>query len=580
MNKTPSVGLYRRLLAMVKPYWTKLALAMMCLGMVGACTGAMAYLVKDVIDGVFVAKNIWLLKILPPAIVVLFLFKGLFSYGQSYLMTYVGERVVANIRNGLYRHIINLSTSYFDKNATGMLISRVTNDVAQIQGAVSGAVTGSLKEVSTVVCLLVVIFIRNWELAIWAVLVFPIAVIPLVKFGRRLRKISTRSQETMARIVTILHETISGNRIVKTFCMEEYEAGRFEKENEQFFLLEMKNARVRAISSPLMELLGGFGIAFIVGYGGYQVVKGTSTPGTFFSFLTALIMLYDPVRRLAGVNNTVQQGVAAAIRVFDVMDTPPEIQERPDPLTLTTVKSAVTFDRVVFGYNDKPVLKNLCLSVSIGEVLAVVGTSGGGKTSLVNLIPRLYDVWEGSVLIDGRDVRDFSLRSLRSQVAMVSQQTILFNDTVRNNIAYGCVGMAPEEVERAAEQAYAVDFIQALGQGFDTIIGEQGAMLSGGERQRLSIARAILKDAPILILDEATSSLDTESEFAVQKALENLMKGRTTFVIAHRLSTIRNADRIIVIDDGTIAEEGKHEDLLARSGLYRKLYDMQFKQEE
>lgn len=515
--------------------------------------------------------------LIPIAIVVIYFLKGACSYGQTILMSYIGQRVITDLRAELYNHIQRQALSFFTRNSTGILMSRITNDVSLIQGAVSEAVTSLMKDSFTLVCLVFVIFYRDWQLAIVAMVVFPLTIYPIAKFGKKMRKIATSTQVTMGSLTTLLQETISGTRIVKAFGMENYENERFGKENERLFKLTMKSVSVRAISSPFMEFLGGIGIAAIVLYGGYQVIKGTSTPGTFFSFLTALIMLYEPVKRLTNVNNTIQQGIAGAVRVFDVMDIVPEIKDKKDAVVLPSISSNIDIRNVSFSYEDAPVLKNVNISVKAGEAVAFVGMSGGGKTTLVNLIPRFYDVTEGKILIDGRDIRDVTLTSLRDQIGIVTQQTILFNDTVRNNIAYGDIEKSGEDIIEAAKAANAHDFIVNMPDGYDTEIGEQGAKLSGGERQRISIARALLKDAPILILDEATSSLDTEAEIEVQDALETLMKGRTTLVIAHRLSTIRNADRILVIVNGEIVEEGTHESLLAKEGEYFKLYNMQFK---
>ncbi len=546
---------------------------------VGASAAAAAFLVKPALDEIFLNKNADMLMLIPIAIVVIYFLKGVCSYGQTVLMSYIGQRVITDLRAELYNHIQRQALSFFTRNPTGILMSRITNDVGLIQGAVSEAVTSLLKDSFTLVCLVFVIFYRDWQLAIVAMVVFPLTIYPIAKFGEKMRKIATSTQVTMGSLTTLLHETISGTRIVKAFGMEDYENKRFGKENERLFKLTMKSVSVRAISSPFMEFLGGIGIAAIVLYGGYQVIKGASTPGTFFSFLTALIMLYEPVKRLTNVNNTIQQGIAAAIRVFDVMDIVPEIKDKKDAVVLPPISSNIDIRNVSFSYEDAPVLKNINLGIKAGEAVAFVGMSGGGKTTLVNLIPRFYDVTEGKIFMDGRDIRDVTLKSLRDQIGIVTQQTILFNDTVRNNIAYGDIGKSDEDIIEAAKAANAHDFIVNMPDGYDTVIGEQGAKLSGGERQRISIARALLKDAPILILDEATSSLDTEAEIEVQDALETLMKGRTTLVIAHRLSTIRNADRILVIVNGEIVEEGTHESLLAKEGEYFKLYNMQFKKE-
>jgi len=570
------MNLYRRLLEFVKPYWRRLAGAMVCMLMVSGATSASAFLVKPVLDDIFFKKDLFMLKLLPFAIIALFLIKGIFDYGQSYLMSYVGQRIIADLREKIYNHLQSLSLSFFTRHPTGVLMSRIINDVNLVQGAVSEAVTGLIKDFFTILGLVVVVFYRDWKLALVAMVVFPLAIYPLVKFGRKLRSYSYRSQTTMGDISAILMETISGNRIVKAFNMEDYERKRFAGENRKLFNLLMKSVRVRALSHPLMEFLGGVGIAFIVFYGGYNVIKGVATPGTFFSFLAALLMLYEPVKRLSGVNNTIQQGLAAASRIFEVLDAVPEIRNKPGAKPLHSITQGIEFQDVSFRYEEEWVLKNISLQIKVGEVVAFVGASGGGKTTLLNLLPRFYDVSSGRILIDGVDIRDYTIESLRSMIGIVTQQTILFNDTVKNNIAYGKMGEPMEEIIKAAQAANAHGFIQNLPQGYDTIIGEQGIKLSGGERQRISIARALLKNAPILILDEATSSLDSESEVEVQKALEYLMQGRTTLVIAHRLSTVRRADRIVVISNGTIKEIGTHEELLEKNGEYKRLYLMQF----
>lgn len=550
---------------------------MVCMIFVSMCTAAVAFLVKPAIDETFIKKDISMLYLIPLAIILLYLLKGAFDYGQAYLMSYVGQRVVADIRNKLHHHIQSLPLSFLTKTPTGVLMSRITNDVNLMQGAVSNAVTSILKDAFSIVGLVGVVFYRDWKLASFAFLVFPLTIIPIVKFGRRLRKVSTQSQNVMGTLTTLLQETISGNRIVKAFGMEEYENRRFSAENNRLFRTIMKSQKVRAISSPVMEFIGGLGAALVIWYGGYCVIKGYSTPGNFFSFLAGLIMLYEPVKRLSKVNNIIQQGLAAAMRVFDILDTEPEIKDKKNAKPIPPISKSIEFKSVSFKYDDELVIKDVNLKVEVGEAVALVGMSGGGKTTLVNLIPRFYDISSGAILIDGVDIRDVKIESVRSQISIVAQETILFNDTIRNNIAYGDINGSEEAILRAARAANAHDFIMGTPMGYDTIIGEQGVKLSGGQRQRISIARAILKDAPILILDEATSSLDTESEIEVQNALENLMKNRTTFIIAHRLSTIRNADRIIVIVNGEIVEEGTHEELLGMNGEYTKYYELQFK---
>jgi len=567
---------HKRILALIKENRFRLFGAMVCMLVIAAATSATAFLVKPVLDDIFFNKDTLVLKIIPVAVILIYFLRGLATYVQDYLMNYVGETIIRRLRDDLYDHIQDLPIAFFHKEKTGVLMSRITSDVGVVKGMVSTAVTGSLKDCFTIVGLTIVIFYRDWKMALIAFVVLPLAFLPVVEFGRRVRRISTGYQEAVADLSSFLHETFAGNRIVKAFGMESYEKKRFFERTLGLFKLEMKAVIARSLSSPIMEFLGGLGIAFIIWYGGSKVIAGTSSAGTFFSFMAAVLMLYDPVKKLSGLNNAVQQGLAAVDRIFDVMETESEIKEPINPVVLTRKPHRVTFQNVFFKYQDDMILKDINLDVQPGEILALVGMSGGGKTSLVNLLPRFYDVTEGAIRIDGVDIRNTSISSLRDQMAIVTQDPILFNDSVKNNIAYGNRKASDEDIRRAAKAAYAYDFIQNFSDQFDTNIGELGARLSGGEKQRICIARALLKDAPILILDEATSSLDAESEMLVQKALENLMKGRTTFVIAHRLSTIDYADRIIVVVNGWIVEEGKQEELLARRGEFFKLYQMQY----
>lgn len=566
-----------RIRPVIRPYASRMILSMFAMILVAIFNAGQAYMVKHLVDDIFVNKDEFLLHVLPVVLIILFTVKGIFYFIYNYILERVGQCVIRDLRDRIYTHMHSLSLSFFHKNSTGSLTSRIVNDVALLQGAVSSAVIKLLHDTLSVIGLLGVIFYMDWRLALLSLVFLPLSFAPIVYFGRRFRQVSTSYQEVIGEASGILHETIAGARIVKAFCMEDYEQKRFRTRIDKIFRTMMREIRYRSISHPLMEIIGGLAMAIILWFGGYQVLNGISTPGTFMSFLTALILLYEPIKGVSRINSTIQSGMAAANRIFTLLDIRSDIVEKEEAINLPIFQQTIAFNNIVFAYNDEePVLHNVNLQVKRGEVLAVVGPSGSGKTTLSNLIPRFYDVHEGSVSIDGYDIRDVTLVSLRRQIAIVTQQTILFNDTVFNNIAYGREECTREEVIAAARAAYAIDFIEELPLGFDTVIGESGARLSGGQRQRVSIARALLKDTPILVLDEATSSLDTESERQVQRALENLMQHRTTIVIAHRLSTIKNADRIIVMKEGRIVEEGTHEQLLALHGEYEVLHNMQY----
>jgi subfamily B ATP-binding cassette protein MsbA len=571
---------HRRLLRYLRPYlWPYFAGAMTCMVLFSATNGVMPFLVRAIFDDVFTQRNAFALQLLPPLVIGTFVVRGLLGFGSAFLTDYVGERIVTDLRNELNGHIQRLSLSFFSRHPTGTLLSRVTGDVLMVGTALTDAVASLLRDSVSLIVLIGVAFWHDWVLSLIGLIVFPASVVPVLRLSQRIRRNSRKRQVTLGAMTALLQETVQGNRVVKAFGMEDYERRRFREESERLFRLAMKVARARAFVTPMLEVLAAFGIAGVVWYGGYSVIAGGRTQGSFLAFLTALFLLYDPFKRLGRVNTSIQQGLAAADRIFEVLDAVPEVRDRPGAHPLGAVGSGIEFDGVSFRYEHEPVLHDVSLAIRPGEVLALVGPSGAGKSTLADLVLRYYDVTEGAVRIDGVDIRDVTLASLRAHIGLVTQHTFLFNDTVRNNIAYGGVGQSMEAVVAAAKAAYAHDFIMELPRGYDTEIGELGLRLSGGQRQRIAIARALLKNAPILVLDEATSALDNEAERLVQKALETLMAGRTTLVIAHRLSTVRRADRIVVLVRGRIVEQGTHEELLALNAEYRKLHDLQFSDE-
>ncbi len=561
----------------LEPYRSKLIISMVAMMGVALCTGAQTYMVKDLLDKIFIEQNKFYLYSLTIIVVFIFGIKGLFYYTYHFLLERVGLSVIKDFRARIFEHIHIQPLSFFHNYPTGTLISRVVSDVTLMQQAVSSALVGILRDFFSVVVLMGVVFFLNWKLALFCFLILPVAAFPIIKFSKIFRRLSTKAQEETAQVSNMLYETITGNRIVKAFNMEDHENKRYNNQLQLLFDVTVQDAKFRCLQHPLMEFIGGVAIAIFIWFGGKLVIGGVMTIGEFFALMTSLVVAYDPVKRIGKVNSTVQQGLAAATRIFAILDIVPAISDKPDAIELPPFESSIEFKGVYFHYeDDTEALSDINLHVPAGQTLAIVGHSGGGKTTLTNLVPRFLDVSKGCINIDGYDIRQVTMRSLRDGIAMVTQQTILFNDTVRNNIAYGSLERSESDLIKAADAAHALDFIKELPKGFETIIGEGGARLSGGERQRISIARALLKNAPILILDEATSALDTESEREVQSALENLMKNRTTFVIAHRLSTIKNADRIIVVNNGRIVEDGTHDQLLAHHGEYEQLYNMQY----
>jgi subfamily B ATP-binding cassette protein MsbA len=555
----------------------RIAVAFMCMAIAGGSTALRAWLMEPVLDRIFIARDSSLLLLLAGAALALALVKGLADYGETVQMSRIGLRVITDVQTALYARLIRADIAYFNAHPSGHLISHLINDVSLLRGAAANVLTGIGRDAVTIVFLVGVMFYQDWTLALVAFFAFPLAIRPIVKIGRRMRRVSVNTQVEMGQLTTLLSQTFQGVRHVKSYGMEAYEERRAAGLFERIFRLVDRANRTRSRAGPMMEALGGAAIAMVIFYGGHQVIIGARTPGAFFSFITALLLAYQPVKSLATLNASLQEGLAAAQRIFEVLDIEPTIRDRPGARALEIAGGEVRFEGVRFGYHPGTVaLDRISLTVPAGSTVALVGPSGAGKSTLLNLIPRFYDVDGGSIAIDGQEIGSVTIASLRSTIAFVSQEISLFDDTVRANIAYGRFGAPPADIEAAALAAGADRFIRELPQGYDTLVGEHGIRLSGGQRQRLAIARAMLKDAPILLLDEATSALDSESERQVQTALRNLMRGRTTVVIAHRLSTIIGADLICVMDGGRIVETGRHAELLLRNGLYRRLYETQF----
>jgi subfamily B ATP-binding cassette protein MsbA len=567
-----------RIIAYLKPYRFRLFLAFLCSGGVAAFQGVTAWLVGPVLQEIFIDRNPDLVVLLPLILLGVTSLKAIFSYGQSYLMGYVGQWLIADVRQQLFIHIVRLPIRFHDANSSGRLMARVISDVNEMANAIPSVLKDMFQQGLTFIVLISVAFYRNWSLALVVVVLMPFSSYVLIRVGKRIRQLSTRGQESIGTMASVLKEAFAGIKIVKAYGQEEKEGQRFSDMNKNYRRVQVKSSQASAISSPMLETIGACGIAFIIWYGGGMVIAGEMQSGEFFSFLAALFMAYAPVRKMSGANSSIQRALAGGKRVFSVLDLDSELSKDEGKLTLPPITQKLEFSNVSFSYEGSKelALDRINLTVRVGEVVALVGASGSGKTTLVSLVPRFYRPTEGQVTIDGMDIRLVDRSSLRRQIGIVSQETVLFDDLIRNNIAYGRPSATDEQIIEAARDAYAWEFIERLPQGLDTYIGENGLRLSGGQRQRLAIARAILRDPPILILDEATSALDSESEKLVQRALANLMKDRTTLVIAHRLSTVQHADRLVVMQRGRIEEIGTHAELMKKGGLYTRLYHTQF----